>query len=105
MDGAGAVALHRRRRRRLSRGRHPPRPGHGRRLRHDPRRRFAGHGIVFRLAPNGAGWAETLVNTFSGAPDGSQPASAVVRGAAGLLYGTTEAGGIADHGAIYAVTP
>lgn len=66
---------------------------------------FAGHGIVFRLAPNGAGWAETLIHTFSGAPDGSHPASAVVLGAARLLYGTTEAGGITDQGAIYAVAP
>jgi uncharacterized repeat protein (TIGR03803 family) len=51
-------------------------------------------GVVFRLSPFGAGgWKETVLYSFSGAPDGYSPFSKLIFDAAGNLYGTTVVGG------------
>lgn len=56
------------------------------------------NGTVFRLAPDGR--LSTLV-TFDGFDDGANPASALVEGLDGALYGTTTTGGPNNHGTIF----
>jgi uncharacterized repeat protein (TIGR03803 family) len=51
-----------------------------------------GCGVVFRLDTAGA---ETVLHSFTDAPDGAYPLAALVRDQAGNLYGTTLAGGTA----------
>jgi uncharacterized repeat protein (TIGR03803 family) len=54
-------------------------------------------GTVFKLDLSGASPVESAIYSFSGYPsDGSVPASALVRGQNGVLYGTTFAGGTFD---------
>jgi uncharacterized repeat protein (TIGR03803 family) len=53
-------------------------------------------GVVFELSPNMNGtWSETVLYTFTGVPDGSNPDAALIRDSAGNLYSTTYLGGIA----------
>jgi uncharacterized repeat protein (TIGR03803 family) len=54
-------------------------------------------GTVFKVSANGD---ETILYSFSGSPDGSNPQSTFIRDAAGNLYGTTVYGGeySADEG-------
>lgn len=54
---------------------------------------FASNGTVFELSPSSSGWTETVIYNFSGAPDGNEPESGLVRDRAGNLYGTTYWGG------------
>jgi uncharacterized repeat protein (TIGR03803 family) len=65
-----------------------------------------GHGTVFKLAPTTAGhWIETVLHDFTGV-DGDQPAATLAMDKAGVVYGTTEAGGGANNdGVVFAVTP
>jgi len=49
-----------------------------------------GHGVVFRLAPNGE---ETVLHDFQGAPDGLAPLGGLVGDGKGNFYGTTLQGG------------
>jgi len=49
-----------------------------------------GNGTVFKLDTNGV---ETVLHSFSGGEDGGSPQAALVRDAAGNLYGTTTFGG------------
>lgn len=54
----------------------------------------AGDGAVFSLTPPatpGGAWTETVLYSFTGAPDGSGPAGLIMVN--GVLYGTTFAGG------------
>jgi len=53
-------------------------------------------GTVFKLAPPaspGGDWIETVLYAFAGVPDGANPASGVIIGLNGVLYGTTHFGG------------
>src|ERR1022692_1035775 len=53
-------------------------------------------GGVFSLTPpsvSGGAWTESLLYSFMGGNDGSQPFAGVVVGNDGVLYGTTEYGG------------
>jgi len=54
-------------------------------------------------------WTETVLHQFTGAPDGSYPASPVVFDTAGNLYGTTvfggNGGGYYGQGTAYELTP
>jgi uncharacterized repeat protein (TIGR03803 family) len=59
-----------------------------------------GLGTVFELSPAKAGnWKETILHSFSGVPDGSNPAAGLVR-SGGILYGTTYSGGSSTCGAV-----
>lgn len=59
-------------------------------------------GTTFKITPGGA---FTLLHTFSGT-DGNYPSAALVRGADGDLYGTTqEGGGSTGTGTIFKITP
>jgi len=77
---------------------------------------FPGCGTVFSLAPPaspGEPWTETVFHSFAGSPsDGAGPASPLVIGGGGVLYGTTPYGGVATAnclgstcGTIFSVTP
>jgi uncharacterized repeat protein (TIGR03803 family) len=57
---------------------------------------------VFKLDTAGR---ETVLYTFSGPPDGSNPAAGVILDPAGNLYGTTSAGGKQTDGVIFKLTP
>ena len=54
----------------------------------------SGHGVIFKLDAEGN---ETVLYTFSGGADGSQPYGGVIRNAAGVLFGSTSSGG-SDYG-------
>lgn len=66
-----------------------------------------GCGTVFRLSPsaNGGTWTETVLYSFVGADDGSNPQAGVVLDSEGNLYGTTEFGGNGGCGAVFQLTP
>jgi uncharacterized repeat protein (TIGR03803 family) len=57
-----------------------------------------GFGVVFKLDTAGK---ETVLYTFTGGADGSNPLAGVIRDAAGNLYGTTPNGGDLTCGAPY----
>jgi uncharacterized repeat protein (TIGR03803 family) len=62
-----------------------------------------GHqGIVFKLNPAGK---ETILYSFTGGADGSDPAAGVIRSSTGNLYGTTYAGGSSNKGEVFRVSP
>jgi uncharacterized repeat protein (TIGR03803 family) len=50
-------------------------------------------GTVFELTPSSAGWTVTVLYSFPGGHDGSQPTANVILDASGRLYGTTSSGG------------
>jgi uncharacterized repeat protein (TIGR03803 family) len=55
----------------------------------------AGCGVVFEAIPApGAPYTVTSIHDFAGSPDGCTPKAALTLGPGGLLYGTTENGGI-----------
>jgi uncharacterized repeat protein (TIGR03803 family) len=60
----------------------------------------AGRGVVYKLDASGH---ETVLHSFAGGADGTQPAAGVIRDSAGNLYGTTPKGGSADRGVVYRV--
>jgi uncharacterized repeat protein (TIGR03803 family) len=65
-------------------------------------------GVIFRLHPVGDGtWTETILHAIKYRQNGSGPSSGVVMDAAGILYGTTIAGGDAscDCGVVYKLVP
>jgi uncharacterized repeat protein (TIGR03803 family) len=55
-------------------------------------------GTVFKLDPTGA---ETVLHSFTGVPDGSDPIAALIRDPAGNLYGTTQSGGTYSSGTVF----
>jgi uncharacterized repeat protein (TIGR03803 family) len=54
-----------------------------------------GCGTVFKLAPpsSGTAWPETILYRFHGLSDGQSPQANLILDSAGMLYGTTAAGG------------
>jgi len=62
-------------------------------------------GVVFKLTPTGSGWTESVLYSFTGMPDGSQPESGLVLDAAGNLYGTTADGGAGGSGMVFQLVP
>lgn len=69
-----------------------------------------GCGLVYKLERHGSGWTLFPLYAFKGGSDGYLPASRVVFGPDGALYGTTEAGagkgcGGSGCGIIYRLTP
>lgn len=53
----------------------------------------SGGGVVFELTPSGSTYAEKVLHTFSGPPDGFIPTDALVSDSVENLYGTTSSGG------------
>ncbi len=69
---------------------------------------LAGCGTVFELTPPAAGgsWTEKVLHSFSDADgDGSLPVAGLALSSAGVLYGTTSAGGTAGKGTVFAIAP
>jgi len=60
----------------------------------------AGVGVVFKLSAAGH---ESVLYSFTGGADGSQPYAGVIRDSAGNLYGTTLLGGAAGTGVVFKV--
>jgi uncharacterized repeat protein (TIGR03803 family) len=68
----------------------------------------ADSGAVFKLTPPAAGqtrWTETVLYSFTGGNDGSQPWAGLIFDHKGALYGTTVKGGTADAGTVFKLTP
>jgi uncharacterized repeat protein (TIGR03803 family) len=67
-----------------------------------------GYGTVFKLAPpttpDGT-WTETVLHSFKGGTDGTNPASALIFDSSGSLYGTTATGGASSFGVAFKLTP
>jgi uncharacterized repeat protein (TIGR03803 family) len=57
-----------------------------------------GFGLVYKLDPGGQ---ETVLYSFTGGADGSNPYAGVIRDSAGNLYGTAVGGGSAGWGVVY----
>ena len=62
-------------------------------------------GTVFMLTTTQGGWKETVLHSFTNnGTDGTYPDAGLLLGNA-ALYGTTTAGGPADEGSVFAITP
>jgi uncharacterized repeat protein (TIGR03803 family) len=59
-------------------------------------------GVLYRLTPTGQ---YTVAHSFTGGADGSYPATGLVPGAGGYLYGTTGGGGAYGHGVVFRFHP
>jgi uncharacterized repeat protein (TIGR03803 family) len=57
---------------------------------------LSGCGIVFKLAPKGKSWTETVLHSFAGGSDGAVPAAGLIADKPGNLYSTTVEGGSAN---------
>ena len=71
-----------------------------------------GCGSVFKLTPNGSGWTETVLYSFTCGSDGEEPYGQIARDADGNLYGTTWVGGMTGGvcgtggcGVVWEITP
>jgi len=62
----------------------------------------SGAGTVFRITAAGK---ETVLYSFTGKDDGSDPEAGLVKDAAGNLYGTTTAGGVNGNGTVFKLSP
>jgi uncharacterized repeat protein (TIGR03803 family) len=62
-------------------------------------------GTVFELSPTGNGWTESVLYSFAGGKDGSEPYAGLAFDAAGNLYGTTSEGGSYSDGTVFELTP
>ena len=64
-----------------------------------------GCGIVFKLSQKNGAWVLSTLYSFRGGNDGVEPASGVVFGPDGALYGTTVYGGAAGDGTVFKLQP
>ncbi|MGB6677132.1 MAG: choice-of-anchor tandem repeat GloVer-containing protein, partial [Terriglobales bacterium] len=65
-----------------------------------------GGGTVFELSPSSnGGWTETVLYSFQGGSDGSEPSDGLVFDQAGNLYGTTLYGGANGGGTAFELSP
>ncbi len=63
-------------------------------------------GIVFQLAPSGAGnYTEAVLYNFTGGADGGNPLAGLVLDASGNLFGTASTGGSVGGGTAFKLTP
>ena len=63
-------------------------------------------GTVFRIQPQGSGFAVSEIYSFGGTPvDGGFPTTSVTLDAAGNLYGATSLGGLNGQGTVYELSP
>jgi uncharacterized repeat protein (TIGR03803 family) len=65
-----------------------------------------GCGVVFELSPTQSGWTQTVLHTFTGAPDGKEPLGSLTFDSEGNLYGTTALAGHPPYGGtVYELSP
>ena len=64
-------------------------------------------GTIFKLSPSSVvgEWDYALVYRFGGEPDGANPQGLLTEDKKGNLYGTTNAGGSANEGTVFELTP
>jgi uncharacterized repeat protein (TIGR03803 family) len=62
-------------------------------------------GTVFKMVPSNGGWTESLLYSFTGADDGSNPYAGLTLDAAGNLYGTALINGANSGGTVFQLTP
>ena len=62
------------------------------------------YGVVYEVSPNGSGWTETVLYTFTGGNDGGAPYSGLILDQGGNLYGTTSQGGSGHNGVVFKLT-
>jgi uncharacterized repeat protein (TIGR03803 family) len=58
-------------------------------------------GTIFRINPDGSGYS--IIHTFTGNPDGQQPAGKLIEGSDSRLYGTTQFGGSTILGTVFSL--
>jgi uncharacterized repeat protein (TIGR03803 family) len=63
-----------------------------------------GQGTVYKLAPSGNQWTESVIYTFTGGADGAQPFAGIVFDHTGNLFSTAQAGGRYGFGTVYELT-
>jgi uncharacterized repeat protein (TIGR03803 family) len=66
---------------------------------------FNGYGTVYALSRGKSGYAQHLLYSFKGAPDGANPYAGLLAAPGGTLYGTTCYGGTAQVGTVFVLTP
>jgi uncharacterized repeat protein (TIGR03803 family) len=71
----------------------------------DPKSGVDGLGFVFRLTPSNGSWVLTDLHDFTGQDDGATPSGPLTLDATGNLYGTTQAGGAFNAGAVFKIAP
>lgn len=64
-----------------------------------------GNGTVFEEKHSGHGWVESVIYSFTGGNDGTNPPAGVTLDAHGNLYGTTSLGGANGGGVVYEISP
>ena len=64
-----------------------------------------GCGTIFKLTPQGKGYAESVVHAFQGKTDGELPYSSLASDPTGAFYGTSERGGTQNEGTVFKLTP
>ena len=63
-------------------------------------------GTVFQISRHRNGkWTETVLHSFQGTDDGSDPLGGVIVDASGNLYGTASEGGAYSRGTVFELTP
>ena len=62
-------------------------------------------GSVYKLAPSDGGWTESILYSFLGGNDGSNPGSGLTFDSVGNLYGTALGGGDNGEGTVYELMP
>lgn len=62
-------------------------------------------GTVYKLAPNGGGYTESVMYSFNSSTDGGSPHGGLILDAAGNFYGTTSNGGPGGAGTVFELTP
>ena len=68
--------------------------------------RFGGCGTIFKLTPQGSGYAESILHSFNDSPDGAHPVGTLIADATGAIYGTTRGGGGSRHrGTVFKLSP
>jgi uncharacterized repeat protein (TIGR03803 family) len=63
------------------------------------------NGTVFELSHSSKRWKETVLHSFAGGNDGSQPWAGLALDSAGNLYGTTAFGGTHNAGTAFELSP
>jgi uncharacterized repeat protein (TIGR03803 family) len=66
---------------------------------------YNGCGVVFQMTQKNGKWTETVLYSFTGGSDGSEPFAGVVFDKSGNLVGTTINGGAYQSGAVFQLTP
>lgn len=61
-------------------------------------------GTVYRLAPSGGGWTESILYNFTNGSDGRNPVGGLIIDGGGTLYGTTQGGGQYGAGTVYSIS-